>query len=156
VYPRSLDPSVLVFSLSLYRHPSICILCSWCFSTFSSTHNRQHISFTFMVFSSVNCGIGSELSFWKIKNRNWVPKIELNYNRIPSEYHQIFLGIYVMSHCDQDVSPSLEGYVRVSLSRTMSPGPKQSSRLTSCQQVVPTEWGSPERTRKQDRGEKAM
>ncbi len=26
VYPRGLDPSVLVFSLSLYRHPSICIL----------------------------------------------------------------------------------------------------------------------------------
>jgi hypothetical protein len=26
VYPRSLDPSVLVFSLSLYRHPTICIL----------------------------------------------------------------------------------------------------------------------------------
>ncbi len=28
VYVRRLDPSVLVFSLSLYRHPSICILFS--------------------------------------------------------------------------------------------------------------------------------
>jgi hypothetical protein len=32
---------------------------------------------------------------------------------IPSEYFQIFLGIYVMSHHDTVVSPSLEAYVCV-------------------------------------------
>jgi hypothetical protein len=31
---------------------------------------------------------------------DWVPNIEQKYNLIPSEYLQIFLGIYVMSHQD--------------------------------------------------------
>jgi hypothetical protein len=44
------------------------------------------------------------------QDRNWVPNIEQNYNLIPSEYLQIFLGIYAMSH---DIVPSLEEYVRV-------------------------------------------
>jgi hypothetical protein len=38
-YVRSLDPSVLTFSLSLYRHPSICILFS---SHFTSYIKQQH------------------------------------------------------------------------------------------------------------------
>ena len=32
-----------------------------------------------------------------LKDRIWVPNIEQNYNLIPSEYLQIFFGIYVMS-----------------------------------------------------------
>jgi hypothetical protein len=35
----------------------------WCFVTLCSTHRRQHITFTFIVSSSVHCGIGSEPSF---------------------------------------------------------------------------------------------
>ncbi len=35
VYPRSLDPSVLEFSLSLYRHPSICILFTYCLTSYN-------------------------------------------------------------------------------------------------------------------------
>ena len=37
MYPRGLHPSVLAFSLSLYRHPIICILCT---SRFTS-YNKQ-------------------------------------------------------------------------------------------------------------------
>ena len=35
VYVRCFDPSVLVFSLSLYRHPSLCILFSSHFTSFN-------------------------------------------------------------------------------------------------------------------------
>jgi hypothetical protein len=75
--------------------------------------------FTFIVLSSVYCGIGSEFSFYKLKDRNWVPNIEQKYNIIPSEFLQIFLGIYAMG--EEDISPSLKTYVRTILSRTMSP-----------------------------------
>jgi hypothetical protein len=37
VYPRCLDPSFLVFILSLYRHPFICIL----FSSHFTSYNKQ-------------------------------------------------------------------------------------------------------------------
>ena len=40
MYERSLDPSVSVFSLSLYRHPSICIL----FISLFTSYNKQHTS----------------------------------------------------------------------------------------------------------------
>ena len=39
VYPRSLDPSVLEFSLSLYRHPIICIL----FSSRVTSYNKHNL-----------------------------------------------------------------------------------------------------------------
>jgi hypothetical protein len=32
----------------------------WCFSTLCSTHHRQHITFTFIVLSSVHFGLESE------------------------------------------------------------------------------------------------
>ena len=37
LYVRQLDPSVLAFGLSLYRHPSICIL----FSSRFTSYNKQ-------------------------------------------------------------------------------------------------------------------
>ena len=37
VYARRLDPSVLAFSLSLYRHPSLCIL----FDSRFTPYNKQ-------------------------------------------------------------------------------------------------------------------
>ena len=40
VYPRSLDPSVLVFSLSLHRHPCICVLFSSRFICFNYIQQR--------------------------------------------------------------------------------------------------------------------
>jgi hypothetical protein len=46
VYERSLDPSVLVFSLSLYRHPFICILFS---SRFTSYNKQQQCFIWFLV-----------------------------------------------------------------------------------------------------------
>jgi hypothetical protein len=40
----------------------------WCFDTLSSTHHRQYIMFTFIVSSSVHCGIGSEKGFCSFGN----------------------------------------------------------------------------------------
>jgi hypothetical protein len=40
----------------------------WCFATLSSTHRRQYITFTFIVSSSVHCGIGSEKGFCPFEN----------------------------------------------------------------------------------------
>ena len=40
VYTKSLDPSVLKFSLSIYRHPSICIIL---FSSRFTTYNKQKL-----------------------------------------------------------------------------------------------------------------
>jgi hypothetical protein len=58
------------------------------------THTPQTTRNVIGVYSDVSCwcirGIGSILSL-----RNLVPNIEQNYNLIPSEYLQIFLGIYV-------------------------------------------------------------
>ena len=45
VYVRCFDPSVLVFSLSLYRHPSLCILFS---SHFTSYNKQQLLTFVFL------------------------------------------------------------------------------------------------------------
>jgi hypothetical protein len=46
VYPRRLDPSVLVFSLSLCRHPSICIL----FTSRFTSDNKQRFKATMDLF----------------------------------------------------------------------------------------------------------
>ncbi len=46
----------------------------WRFDTLSSwsTHRRQHITFTFIVLSSVHCGIESGESCWILEYRNWL------------------------------------------------------------------------------------
>jgi hypothetical protein len=40
VYTRSLNPSVLEFNLSLHRHQFICILCSYCYTSFFIYNKR--------------------------------------------------------------------------------------------------------------------
>jgi hypothetical protein len=53
VYPRCLDPSVLEFSLSLHRHPSMCILCSSRFTSYNKqTSTRKKHSPVHIVLSS--------------------------------------------------------------------------------------------------------
>ena len=50
VYARRLDPSVLAFSLSLYRHPIICILYNSRFTSYTKQTRDVHYKHT--VFSS--------------------------------------------------------------------------------------------------------
>ena len=45
VYVRRLDPSVLAFSLSLYRHPSICILFSSHFTSYNKQNSKKKTAF---------------------------------------------------------------------------------------------------------------
>jgi hypothetical protein len=42
VYTSRSDPSVLVFSLTLYRHPSICILFNSRFTSYNKQQERSH------------------------------------------------------------------------------------------------------------------
>ncbi len=51
MYARSLDPSVLVFSLSLYRHPIICIL----FRSRFTSYNKQTKPFEIHRWGDLTC-----------------------------------------------------------------------------------------------------